>query len=130
MVFDLDAIVNKKRTIRYAGRDVEIKDLTLSEYLLADYEGNAVDDIKSEGREAIKELSAQMIKYLMMVLDISEEEAQQMDYRQFRHLREYLSELDLLDQGFTPKEVETMKKRAAKKQMEQMIAADGNPQAL
>ena len=125
MGFDLDAIVNKERTIRYNGRDVIIKNLNMNEYLLAEFEAGNVDDIAadpdSKPEEVIDKMVKKMTNYIMMVLDVTEDEAMGMEYRQFRHLREYLSELDLQDQGFSPKEIDAMKKHAAKKRVEQAL---------
>ena len=125
MSFDLDAVVGKIRTIKYNGRDVEIKNLNMEKYLLSEFKANNIDTLASDTKlspeEIIAAMANQMKEYLMLILDVTEEEAEAMEYRQFRHLREYLSELDLLDQGFTPKEIERMKAVAAKNRVEQTL---------
>lgn len=125
MSFDLDAIVNKERTIRYNGRDVLIKNLGMEEYLLAEFEAGNIEeiasDVEAKPRDIIARMANQMKTYLLMVLDLTEEEAETMEYRQFRHLREHLAELDLQDQGFTPNEIQSMKKKAAKNRVEQAL---------
>ena len=125
MSFDLDAIIDKERTIRYNKRDVLIKNLKMEEYLLAEFEAGNVDeiaqDLEAKPKDIIKRMAEQMKRYVMIVLDVTEDEAEMMDYRQFRHLREHLSELDLLDQGFAPAQIEKMKKDAAKKRVEQAL---------
>ena len=124
-MLDLDVIIEKKRTIKFMGRDVEIKNLTTEEYLISQALGEELVEAK-EGEDIIKAMSEQLTKYVMLILDVTEEEAKSMEYRQFRALKEYMAELDLLDQGFSEKEIAMMKKRAAKNMAEQAIQNAGS----
>jgi hypothetical protein len=124
-MLDLDVIIEKKRTIKFMGRDVEIKNLTTEEYLTSQALGEEIVETK-EGEDVIHLMASQLVKYVMLILDVTEDEARAMEYRQFRALKEYMSELDLMDQGFSPKEIEVMKKRAAKNMVEQAIQNAGS----
>ena len=124
MSFDLDAIIGKKRTIKFMGRDVEIKDLNTHDYLTSQALTESMEDIP-EGVNIVDYMADRLVEYVMLILDVTEEEAKAMDYRQFRALKEYMSELDLLDQGFTQKEIDTMKARASKNRVEQVIKDAG-----
>jgi len=124
-MLDLDVIIEKKRTIRFMGRDVEIRNLTTEEYLISQSLGEEIVEV-AEGQDVIKVMSDQLVKYVTLVLDVTEEEARAMEYRQFRALKEYMSELDLMDQGFTKKEIDAMKKKAAKNMAEQAIMNAGS----
>ena len=129
--FDLDAIVEKKRYITFNGRDVEIKALTIEDYLMAEAELDSITEIGNDPevktyKDLMEKSVEHMVKYLLMVIDISEEEARAMNYKQFRELKNYFTRLDLLDQGFTEQEIKRMEKQQAKKMMEQMLTA-GNP---
>ena len=126
MNFDLDAIIEKKRYIKFNGRDVEIKPLSVEEYLMAEAELDSIaeigEDPKVKSYKQVMEKSAEhMVNYLLMVLDLSEEEARAMDYRQFRELKAYFARLDLKDQGLTDQEIQRMEKQQAKNQLKQMM---------
>jgi hypothetical protein len=125
MSLDLDAVIAKKRTVKLFGRDVEIKEMTTEEYLKSQELVSENFDVP-EGADIVKLLAQRLEQYLMLVLDVNEEEAASLDYRQVRALREYLSELDLKDQGFTDKEIAMMAKRAQKNQMEQVMQIAGS----
>jgi len=124
-MLDLDVIIEKKRTIKFMGRDVEIKNLTTEEYMLSQALGEELVEVK-EGEDIIDAMSKQLVQYVMLILDVTEEEARDMEYRQFRALKEYMAELDLLDQGFSQKEIVAMKKRASKNLVEQAIQNAGS----
>lgn len=109
------------------GRDVEIKDLDVEDYLRSQALGEDVIEAK-EGEDLIKAMANKMKEYVMLVLDVNEDEAEGMEYRQFRALKEYLAKLDLMDQGFTEKEIDNMAKRAAKNQVEQAMKNAGSQQ--
>lgn len=124
MSFDLDAIISKKRYVTFKGKDIEIKDLTTKEYLEAQAKlGELQDESAIEGK-TVKELTERaadiMVEYLMMVLDITKTDAKSMEYRQFRAVKDFLEEIDLLDQGFTKEEINSMRMRAVKNRVEQM----------
>lgn len=125
MSLDLDAVIAKKRTVKLFGRDVEIKELNMEDYLRSQ-ELVSDDFVVPEGVDIVKALADRLVEYLMLVLDITEDEARGIDYRQVRALREYLSELDLKDQGFTDKEIAMMAKKAQKNQMEQVMELAGS----
>ena len=124
--FDLDVIVEKKRYIKFNGRDVEIKPLTVDEYLMAEAELDSIAEIGEDPniksyKDVMKASADHMVNYLMMVLDLTEEEARAMDYRQFRELKAYFTRLDLKDQGLTDQEIARMEKQQLKNQMKQMM---------
>jgi hypothetical protein len=119
-MLDLDAVIATKRYIKLNGRDVEIKELTTEEYLLSQKLSEDVVEAK-EGEDLIKKMADSMVQYLVLVLDIDEEEARGLEYRQFRALKEHMARLDLMDQGFSEKEVLAMEKRMAKNRVEQVI---------
>lgn len=125
MKLDLDAVIAKKRTIKFMGRDVEIKELTTEEYLRSQAIVEDMGDIE-EGTDLVKHMANKIKTYVMLILDVTEEEAEGMEYRQFRALKEYMARLDLLDQGFTEKEIEVMEKRAAKNQVERALTGSLN----
>jgi hypothetical protein len=120
MSFDLDAIIGTKRTIKFLGKARDIKGLTTEEYLRSQAITEQIEDIP-EGVDVIEHMTSKLVEYVTLILDVTEEEARQMDYRQFRALKEYMSELDLLDQGFTEAEIKRMKDKAAKNRVEQVI---------
>lgn len=120
MKLDLDAVIAKKRTIKFMDREVEIKDLTTEEYLRSQSIVEDLGDLE-EGQDLVKHMADKIKAYVMMILDVTEEEADGMEYRQFRALKEYMARLDLLDQGFTEKEIEIMEKKAAKNQVERVL---------
>ena len=124
--FDLDVIVEKKRYIKFNGKDVEIKPLTVDEYLMAEAELDSIAEIGEDPniksyKDVMKASADHMFNYLMMVLDLTEEEARAMDYRQFRELKAYFTRLDLKDQGLTDQEIARMEKQQLKNQMKQMM---------
>ena len=124
--FDLDVIVEKKRYIKFNGKDVEIKPLTVDEYLMAEAELDSIAEIGEDPniksyKDVMKASADHMVNYLMMVLDLTEEEARAMDYRQFRELKAYFTRLDLKDQGLTDQEIARMEKQQLKNQMKQMM---------
>ena len=121
-MLDLDAVIAKKRFITLNGREVEIRELTTEEYLLSQALGEDIVDVK-EGEDIVKAMANKMAEYLTLVIDIDEEEARALEYRQFRALKEYLARLDLMDQGFSEKEIVAMEKRLAKNRVEQAIAS-------
>ena len=121
-MLDLDAVIATKRFVKLNGRDVEIRELTTEEYLMSQALGEDIVEVK-EGEDIVKAMASKMAEYLMLVLDIDEDEARKLEYRQFRALKEHLARLDLMDQGFTEKEVLAMEKRLAKNRVEQAIAS-------
>ena len=122
MDFDLDAITGKKRYIKYLGRKVEIKDLTVKEYLNTEALLSNLDMSDStDPAEYVENISTKIVQYTMSTMDISKNEAEKMTFKQFRALREYLSELELLEQGFSKKEAHKMLSDAAKKQINQTV---------
>jgi hypothetical protein len=125
MSFDLDAIISKKRIIKFMGREVELRNLNTRDYLKSQALTEQIEEVP-EGVDIVEHMSSKLIEYLTLILDISEDEAAQMDYRQFRALKEYMAELDLLDQGFTEQEIKRMKEKATKNQVEQVLKAVGN----
>ena len=121
-MLDLDAVIATKRFVKLNGRDVEIRELTTEEYLMSQALGEDIVEVK-EGEDIVKAMASKMAEYLMLVLDIDEDEARKLEYRQFRALKEHLARLDLMDQGFTEKEIVAMEKRLAKNRVEQALAA-------
>ena len=121
-MLDLDAVIAKKRFVKLNGRDVEIKELTTEEYLMSQALGEDIVEVK-EGEDIVKAMADKMVEYLVLVLDIDEAEARALEYRQFRALKEHLARLDLMDQGFSEKEIIAMEKRLAKNRVEQAIAS-------
>lgn len=119
-MLDLDAVIEKKRYVKLYGRDVEIKDLRTDQYLLSQALGEEIVDVK-EGEDLITAMTNKMVEYVMLILDVTEEEARGLEYRQFRALKEHMARLDLMDQGFTEKEILAMEKRLAKNRVEQVI---------
>lgn len=128
MKLDLDAIIEKKRTIKFMGRDVELKDLRTEDYLRSQAIIEDMGDLE-EGGDLVKHMADKIKTYVMMILDVTEEEADAMEYRQFRALKEYMARLDLLDQGFTEKEIDIMEKKSVKNRMERVLE-DSLPQDL
>lgn len=125
MKLDLDAVIATKRYVKLNGRDVEIKDLTTEEYLRSQALGDDIIDVP-EGGDLVKVMAEKLKQYVMLILDVTEEEAKAMEFRQFRALKEYMAKLDLIEQGFTEKEIEAMTKRAAKNQVEQALMNAGS----
>jgi hypothetical protein len=117
---DLDAVIEKPRTIKYNGRDVLIKGLNTEQYLEAQAKIGELMTLDGTEDDTNNIAATIMKEYLMMVIDITEDEAINMDNRQFRVLREYLDELDLLDQGFTPEYIKRLKEQQLKNRMEQI----------
>ena len=119
MDFDLDAITGKKRYIKYLGRKIEIKDLTVKEYLNAAALLEDMPSIESSNdyKKSIHEIQSKITEYITSVLDISQEEANKISFRQFRAIKDYLSILDLTDQGFSEKEAKNMIADAVKKRI-------------
>ena len=122
-MLDLDAVIEKKRYVRLNGRDVEIKELRTDQYLLSQALGEEIVEVK-EGEDLIKAMTDKMTEYVTLILDVTEEEARALEYRQFRALKEHMARLDLMDQGFSEKEVLAMEKRLAKNRIEQVIAGN------
>jgi hypothetical protein len=121
MKLDLDAVIAKKRTIRFMGRDVELKEMKTEDYLRSQAILEDMGDLE-EGLDLVKHMADKIKTYVLMVLDVTEEEAEGMEYRQFRALKEYMARLDLLDQGFTEKEIEIMEKRVTKNRVERALS--------
>jgi len=121
-MLDLDVIIEKKRFIRLNGRDVALNELTTEEYLRSQALGEDIVDVP-EGQDIVKAMADKMVEYLVLILDVDEEEARGLEYRQFRALKEHMARLDLMDQGFSEKEIAAMEKRMAKKRVEQAIAS-------
>ena len=120
-MLDLDAVIAKKRFVKLNGRDVEIKELRTDQYLLSQALGEQITEV-NEGEDIITAMTNKMVEYVMLILDVTEEEARGLEYRQFRALKEYMARLDLMDQGFTEKEIAALEKRLAKNRVEQVIA--------
>jgi hypothetical protein len=121
-MLDLDAVIEKKRFIKLNGRDVALNELTTEEYLRSQALGEDIVEVP-EGGDIVKAMADKMAEYLVLILDIDEDEARGLEYRQFRALKEHMARLDLMDQGFSEKEVIAMEKRLAKKRVEQAIAS-------
>lgn len=122
MDFDLDAIIGKKRYIKFLGRKVEIKELTVEEYLNAEALLSNLDMSDStDPADYVENISTKIVQYTMSTIDISKKEAEKMTFKQFKALREYLSELELLEQGFSKEEAQKMLSDAAKKQINQTV---------
>ena len=121
-MLDLDVIIEKKRFIKLNGRDVALKELTTEEYLRSQALSEDIVEVP-EGGDIVKAMADRMVEYLVLILDIDEEEARGLEYRQFRALKEHMARQDLMDQGFSEKEIIAMEKRMTKNRVEAALTA-------
>ena len=116
---DLDIIAGKKRTIKLGGEVREFRDITMDEYMEAELVVQTLEAAPIANEESIKEIKKLKNAYLIMILDISEEEAEKITMQQYKALRKFQGRQDLYDQGFTDRDIDLMEKKAIKKQMAQ-----------
>lgn len=117
---DLDIINGKKKTIKLGGEVREFKDLTMDEYMEAELIVQTLESAPIANEDSIKDIKKLKNTYLMMVLDITEEDAHNITMVQYKALRKFQARQDLYDQGFTDRDIDMMEKKSLKKQMAQI----------
>lgn len=116
---DLDIVTEKKTTIRLFGEDRTLRDLTMEEnfevaQLRQEVNQANLDKDMKKHRKARKELLRAIIE------PISDDEINNIKYKQFEALMEQIDFIDLRDQGVikTIEEYRKMKADTAKRAME------------
>jgi hypothetical protein len=117
---DLDIISGKKKTIKLGGEIREFRDMTMDEYMEAELIVQTLESAPIANEESIVEIKKLKNTYLMMVLDITEEDAHNITMVQYKALRKFQARQDLYDQGFTDRDIDMIEKKSLKKQMAQI----------
>lgn len=114
MDFDLDLIAGKKHTLKINGKVYEFKDLTVEDSMLAEFEAKEIDDYPLKSKEDIKKLKDKVANYVVLIIDIEQEEAEKVTLNGYKGIRKLLGRMDLYDQGFTDREIDKMEKEVVK----------------
>lgn len=121
MDLDLDIINGKQPTVKVFDKDVAFRELTVEEYLQAEFLLQELDKIPMEDKEKISEAVGYIHEYMHRILDITKAEAKKITINQFRALRTYMSRKDMYDQGFSDAEIDRLEKKALKNQAAQIL---------
>lgn len=117
---DLDVINGKKKTIKLGGEIREFRDLTMDEYMEAELIVQTLEQAPIANEESIVEIKKLKTAYLMMILEIEQEDADKITMVQYKALRKFQARQDLYDQGFTDRDIDMIEKKSLKKQMAQI----------
>jgi hypothetical protein len=115
MDLDLDIINGNQSTVRIFGKDVKFRDLSVEEYLKAEFMMGQLDTIMMDSDENIEKAAGVIQEYLFKILELTRAEAKKVTIKQFQALREYIAKKDLYDQGFNDKEIAALQREALKK---------------
>lgn len=121
MDLDLDIINGKQPTVKIFDKNVTFRNLTVEEYLQAEFLLQELDAIQMNNKENIEEAIGYIHEYMHRILDITKTEAKKITINQFRALRTYMSRKDMYDQGFSDAEIDKLERRALKKQAAQIL---------
>jgi len=117
---DLDIINNKRKTIKLGGEVRKFRDLTMDEYMEAELIVHTLEAAPITNEESVKDIKKLKNAYLMMILEISEEDAHNITMVQYKALRKFQARQDLYDQGFNDRDIDMIEKKSIKKQMAQI----------
>ena len=117
---DLDIINGQKKTIKLGGKVREFKNLTMDEYMESELIVQTLEAAPISNEESIQDIKKLKNTYLVMVLDIEPEEAENITMIQYKALRKFQARQDLYDQGFTDRDIDMIEKKSVKKQMAQI----------
>jgi hypothetical protein len=117
---DLDILSGKKKTIKLGGQVREFKDLTMNEFMEAELIVQTLESAPLANEESIAEIKKLKNAYLVMILEIEPEEAEQITMVQYKALRKFQARQDLYDQGFSDRDIDMIEKKSVKKQMAQI----------
>lgn len=118
---DLDILNGKQPTVALFGKDIQFRDLTVEDYLKAEFMLQELDAMPMNSVEAIEEGAKKIQEYIFKLLDITKAESKKVTIAQFRALRTYMSRKDMYDQGFTDEDIDKLEKEALKKQAAQIL---------
>ncbi len=116
---DLDIITQNKKTVKIFGKEVAFKHLTVRENLSNEAMLQELDELKLADPDDLIKSETIIAKYLMKLLELTEEEANMVTLEQFQKLKEYLERKAMYDKGFNDREIDAMEKKAVKKQIAQ-----------
>ena len=117
---DLDILTGKKRTIKLGGEVREFRDLTMDEYMEAELIVQTLEAAPIANEESIEDIKKLKNAYLMMILEIEQEDADKITMVQYKALRKFQARQDLYDQGFSDRDIDMIEKKSIKKQMAQI----------
>ena len=117
---DLDIVNGKQPTVKLFGKDIRFRDLTVEDYLNAEFILQELDALPMDNKESITEGAKKIHNYMFKILDITKAETKKITVAQFRAFRTYMSRKDMYDQGFNDQEIDAMEKKALKKQIDQI----------
>lgn len=118
---DLDILNGKQPTIKLLGKEVAFRDLTVEEYLEAEFMLQELDAMPMDSKEAILEGAVKIQEYMFKILKITKAESKKITIAQFRALRTFMARKDLYDQGFTDADIDKLEQEALKKQAAQIL---------
>lgn len=119
-ILDLDLVNEKPQQIKLFGRQVDMKNVTIKEHLKNEHLVKEIDGMPFETEEDIENAADKIKDYLLRVLDITPEEAGLVSMEQYKKLRQFISRLELYEQGFNDREIATLEKKLVKENLEKV----------